>query len=50
MAEARGAKRSNNVNDHNLFLAISEFLRDCRLLKTLMLSVPSANWAQKRLG
>ncbi|EPS99979.1 hypothetical protein FOMPIDRAFT_1123433 [Fomitopsis schrenkii] len=39
-----------NVNDHDLFPAISEFLRDRRSLKTLVLSVPSANWAQKRLG
>ena len=38
------------VNDHDLFPAISEFLRDRRSLKTLVLSVPSANWAQKRLG
>ncbi|TFY63633.1 hypothetical protein EVJ58_g3131, partial [Rhodofomes roseus] len=39
-----------NVNDHDLFPAISAFLRDRRTLKTLVLSVPSANWAQKRLG
>ncbi|KZT68584.1 hypothetical protein DAEQUDRAFT_671217 [Daedalea quercina L-15889] len=42
--------RGYNVNDHDLFPAISEFLRDRRTLKTLVLTVPSANWAQKRLG
>lgn len=38
------------VNDHDLFPAISDFLRDRRALRTLHLTVPSADWAQKRLG
>ncbi|CCM02058.1 uncharacterized protein FIBRA_04134 [Fibroporia radiculosa] len=38
------------VDDHDLFPAISAFLRDRRALHTLRLSVPSAVWAQRRLG
>ena len=38
------------VNDYDLFPAISEFLRDRSQLHTLHLTVPSADWAQRRLG
>ncbi|PSR77451.1 hypothetical protein PHLCEN_2v7882 [Hermanssonia centrifuga] len=38
------------VNDYDLFPAISEFLRDRTDLHTLHLTVPSADWAQRRLG
>ncbi len=38
------------VNDYDLFPAISEFLRDRTQLHTLHLTVPSADWAQRRLG
>ncbi|KAH9917354.1 hypothetical protein B0H21DRAFT_824468 [Amylocystis lapponica] len=39
-----------SVNDHDLFPAISEFLRDRKALRTLQLTVPSADYAQRRLG
>lgn len=38
------------VNDYDLFPSISEFLRDRTQLHTLHLTVPSADWAQRRLG
>ena len=38
------------VNDHDLFPAISEFLRGRTALRSLQLTVPSADWALKRLG
>ena len=38
------------VNDHDLFPAISEFLKGRSALRTLQLTVPSADWALKRLG
>ncbi|OCH84074.1 hypothetical protein OBBRIDRAFT_839982 [Obba rivulosa] len=38
------------VNDHDLFPAVSAFLRGRTALRTLQLTVPSADWAQKRLG
>lgn len=44
------ALQGYSVSDHDLFPAISEFLRERPTLRTLKLSVPSANWAQRRLG
>ncbi|TBU54938.1 hypothetical protein BD310DRAFT_969499 [Dichomitus squalens] len=38
------------VNDHDLFPAISDFLKGRTALRTLQLTVPSADWALKRLG
>jgi len=38
------------INDHDLFPAISEFLRGRLQLKTLQLTVPSADYAHKRVG
>ncbi|EMD35159.1 hypothetical protein CERSUDRAFT_85863 [Gelatoporia subvermispora B] len=38
------------VNDHDLFPAIGAFLSGRGALRTLQLTVPSAEWAQKRLG
>ncbi|OSD00733.1 hypothetical protein PYCCODRAFT_1469171 [Trametes coccinea BRFM310] len=38
------------VNDHDLFPAIAEFLKGRTSLRTLQLTVPSADWALKRLG
>ncbi|KIP12194.1 hypothetical protein PHLGIDRAFT_124352 [Phlebiopsis gigantea 11061_1 CR5-6] len=38
------------VNDYDLFPSISEFLRDRAQLHSLHLTVPSADWAQRRLG
>ena len=38
------------VNDNDLFPAISEFLRDRTHLHCLQLTVPNADWAQRRLG
>ncbi|CDO75712.1 hypothetical protein BN946_scf184493.g10 [Trametes cinnabarina] len=38
------------VNDHDLFPAIAEFLKGRTSLRTLELTVPSADWALKRLG
>ncbi|KAI0087530.1 hypothetical protein BDY19DRAFT_1042317 [Irpex rosettiformis] len=38
------------VNDTDLFPAISEFLRDRTHLHCLQLTVPNAEWAQRRLG
>jgi hypothetical protein len=38
------------VNDHDLFPAISEFLRDRKHLHCLQLTVPNGDWAQRRLG
>ncbi|KAI0791127.1 hypothetical protein C8Q75DRAFT_716245 [Abortiporus biennis] len=38
------------VNDYDLFPAISEFLRGRTQLHTLQLTVPSADYAHKRLG
>lgn len=38
------------VNDHDLFPAIADFLRDRTALRSLQLTVPSAEWASKRLG
>ncbi|KAI0683290.1 hypothetical protein BC835DRAFT_1395904 [Cytidiella melzeri] len=38
------------TNDPDLFPAISEFLRDRTHLHCLQLTVPSAEWAQRRLG
>jgi hypothetical protein len=40
----------HRVNDYDLFPAIAEFLRDRTQLHTLHLTVPSADWAQRRLG
>ncbi|KAI0937970.1 hypothetical protein AcW1_002363 [Taiwanofungus camphoratus] len=39
-----------SVNDHDLFPALADFLRDRKSLRTLQLIVPSAEWAQRRLG
>ncbi|KAI0712715.1 hypothetical protein C8T65DRAFT_646692 [Cerioporus squamosus] len=38
------------VNDQDLFPAISDFLRGRTALRSLELTVPSADWALKRLG
>ncbi|GJE98678.1 hypothetical protein PsYK624_149130 [Phanerochaete sordida] len=38
------------VNDYDLFPAISEFVANRTQLHTLHLTVPSADWAQRRLG
>ena len=38
------------VNDHDLFPAISDFLKGRAALRSLQLTVPSADWALKRLG
>ena len=38
------------VNDQDLFPAISEFLKGRTALRSLELTVPSADWALKRLG
>ncbi|OBZ74801.1 hypothetical protein A0H81_05645 [Grifola frondosa] len=38
------------MNDLDLFPAIAQFLRDRNALRTLHLTVPSADWAQRRLG
>ncbi|KAI0673254.1 hypothetical protein C8Q78DRAFT_1077528 [Trametes maxima] len=38
------------VNDHDLFPAIAEFLKGRNALRSLQLTVPSADWALKRLG
>ncbi|KAI0369545.1 hypothetical protein BV20DRAFT_1053138 [Pilatotrama ljubarskyi] len=38
------------VNDHDLFPAIADFLRGRHSLRSLELTVPSADWALKRLG
>ena len=38
------------VNDHDLFPAISQFLQGRNALRSLQLTVPSADWALKRLG
>ncbi|KAI0633147.1 hypothetical protein C8Q77DRAFT_1218476 [Trametes polyzona] len=38
------------VNDHDLFPAIAEFLKGRTALRSLQLTVPSADWALKRLG
>ncbi|KAJ8469910.1 hypothetical protein ONZ51_g8677 [Trametes cubensis] len=38
------------VNDHDLFPAIAEFLKGRTSLRSLQLTVPSADWALKRLG
>ena len=40
----------HRVNDYDLFPAISEFLRNRSQLHTLQLTVPSADYANKRLG
>ncbi|GBE86830.1 hypothetical protein BKA93DRAFT_788175 [Sparassis latifolia] len=39
-----------SLNDHDLFPAVSDFLRDRKDLRTLQLTVPSADYAQRRLG
>lgn len=38
------------VNDYDLFPAVSAFVADRAQLHTLHLTVPSADWAQRRLG
>ncbi|KAI0772310.1 hypothetical protein BD413DRAFT_612487 [Trametes elegans] len=38
------------VNDHDLFPAIADFLKGRHALRSLELTVPSADWALKRLG
>ncbi|KAI0820145.1 hypothetical protein BC628DRAFT_932767 [Trametes gibbosa] len=38
------------VNDHDLFPAIGDFLKGRNALRSLQLTVPSADWALKRLG
>jgi len=38
------------INDYDLFPAISEFLRGRKQLHTLQLTVPSADYAHRRLG
>lgn len=40
----------HRVNDFDLFPSISEFLRNRKQLHTLQLTVPSADYAHKRLG
>ena len=40
----------HHIVDYDLFPSISEFLRDRTQLHTLHLTVPSADWAQRRLG